>query len=233
MSVASQLYQLQGFDTEIESSEKALDLAVRQLADRSLLTEAQDRMTTARRKHATLTKQQRDLEFEIDDIAAKIKLVETRLYGGQVRNPKELTDLQREVEMLKAQRGRLEDRELETMEQVEASSGEVAILEDRVKKAEAAWQSRDQKLRSDVEALKTTLADLKQRREALVGGIDPQAIAVYQEAKKKRGTAVARVEQGLCQGCRISLPVSEFQKAKSGALVRCGSCGRILYVGSG
>jgi len=39
------------------------------------------------------------------------------------------------------------------------------------------------------------------------------------------------VEQGLCQGCRISLPMSIVQKARAGVgLVQCVSCERILLV---
>jgi predicted nucleic acid-binding Zn-ribbon protein len=42
---------------------------------------------------------------------------------------------------------------------------------------------------------------------------------------------VAVVERGLCQGCRISLPMSVVQKARAGAgLVKCVSCERILLV---
>jgi len=86
------------------------------------------------------------------------------------------------------------------------------------------------KARNDLEKLKAAIASLKEKRQLHVSGIDPQAVAVYGGVKKQRGTAVARVEQGLCRGCRISLPVTEFQKAKTGNLVRCGSCGRILYL---
>jgi len=42
---------------------------------------------------------------------------------------------------------------------------------------------------------------------------------------------VVKVERGMCQGCRISLPMSVLQKARSGFdVVQCVSCERILYV---
>ena len=40
----------------------------------------------------------------------------------------------------------------------------------------------------------------------------------------------ARVEQGICRGCRISLPTTDLQQARSGKLVQCSSCGRILFL---
>ena len=43
--------------------------------------------------------------------------------------------------------------------------------------------------------------------------------------------AVARVLQHSCQGCRVTIPTSEEQRARlSSELVFCSSCGRILYV---
>ena len=230
MSIASQLYQLQEFDIDLDSSEKALELATRQLADRSALNEGQGRLDAARQRLQELTKQQRGQETEIEDIAAKLKPIELKLYSGQVRNPKELGDLQREAEALKRQQAQLEDKELETMEKSEHASKDISSHESGLKKAEAEWQGRQVTLKAEIEALNAKLANLKERRQILLAGIDLQAAAVYQDVKKKRGTAVARVERGLCTGCRIALPVNEFQKARSGALVRCGSCGRILYL---
>ncbi|MEE8413272.1 MAG: C4-type zinc ribbon domain-containing protein, partial [Dehalococcoidales bacterium] len=74
------------------------------------------------------------------------------------------------------------------------------------------------------------ISGLKDRWQLLAADIDPQTVEIYRGLKKQRGTAVARVEQGMCSGCRISLSVSEFQRARTGSLVRCGSCGRILFV---
>ena len=40
------------------------------------------------------------------------------------------------------------------------------------------------------------------------------------------------IVQRTCQGCRIALPSTEEQKARtSDNLVTCSSCGRILYAG--
>ena len=47
---------------------------------------------------------------------------------------------------------------------------------------------------------------------------------------RQKKPAVARVEQGICQACRISLSASGLQHARSGQPVQCGTCGRILYI---
>ncbi len=132
--------------------------------------------------------------------------------------------------MLKTQRAQLEEKTLELMEQVEGAAGNVAASDTELNRLEADWQSQQRKLSADLEQLKTAIADLQQRRQLMAAGIDTAAVETYQELKKQKGTGVARVEGGLCNGCRISLPVSEMQQVRTGKLVRCGSCGRILFL---
>ncbi|GAI49272.1 unnamed protein product, partial [marine sediment metagenome] len=114
--------------------------------------------------------------------------------------------------------------EIEIMDQVELSTASVATLSNELKTLEAEWHSQQQQLSTNMEQLKTTLSDLKHKRQLLSVKIDPQAIEFYQELKKQKGRAVAKVEQGICRGCRILLPTTELQRARSDSLVQCNSC---------
>jgi len=77
-----------------------------------------------------------------------------------------------------------------------------------------------------------SLASLEQRREDLAARIDAASLELYQDLRQKRqGRAVAKVEQGMCQGCRLVLSMTELQRARiSQELVQCSSCQRILYL---
>ena len=132
--------------------------------------------------------------------------------------------------MLKARRDQLETSALETMDQVEMVEASVAAAGGESKKLEAEWHNQQQQLSADIEKLKGKLSDIRHKRQLLSVGIDPQAIEVYDRLKKQKGQAVAKVEQGICRGCRISLPFSELQQARSGDLMQCGSCERILFL---
>ena len=123
----------------------------------------------------------------------------------------------------------MEDQALEIMDQAELTTKSVATLDNRLKALEAEWHSQQLELSAQLEQLKTEISNLKGKRELLAAEIDPQVLDVYQELKKQKGTAVAKVEQGICRGCRISLPVTELQRTRGGSLVRCSSCGRILF----
>ena len=79
-------------------------------------------------------------------------------------------------------------------------------------------------------SLESSLNDLRQKRQALSAEFDPKVVTLYDGLRENKGFAVARVEQGICRGCRISLPSSELQQVRGGNVIQCGSCNRILYL---
>ena len=230
MSVARQLYQLQEIDLEIADEERKLGQVIGRLGKNEVVVVAQEKLNAGKQKLEELQHQQRSLEWEIDDLASKIKAGDDKLYSGRIKNPKELSNLQHEVELLKAKRDQLETKDLDIMELVESVAAGVAALNQELEKITAEWQHEQKQLRKEKAALEDSLNDLKQQRQALAAETDSQALALYDRLRQNKGWAVARVEQGVCHGCRISLPSSELQQVRSGALVQCGSCSRILYL---
>jgi hypothetical protein len=230
MGIIKQLYQLQEVDLEIESSEQALAQIARRLGESQAVVRAQTKLKSEQQQLEELGRQQHSAEWEIEDLVNKLTTAEEKLYSGRIKDPKELTNLQHEVNGLRARRNHLEDKALEMMDQVELSTASVAALSNELKTLEAEWHSQQQQLSTNMEQFKTTLSDLKHKRQLLSAKVDSQAVELYQELKKQKGQAVAKVEQGICCGCRISLPTTELQRARSDSLVQCSSCGRILFL---
>jgi predicted nucleic acid-binding Zn-ribbon protein len=230
MSIAGQLYQLQDVDLEIESTGQALGRLTSQLGDNHVVLEAKTRLASTQQRLDELQHRQRDAEAETDDLGSKLKAVEEQLYGGRINNPKELTSLQHEAELFKAKRNQLEDGVLAIMNEVEQAETGVALAGTELQQLETDWHQQQQRLAAEIETLKSKLSELGHKRGTLSSAIDSSATAVYDELRKQRGQAVARVEQGICRACRISLPSSDLQQVRSSNLVRCSSCGRILFL---
>jgi len=230
MSVARQLYQLQETDLEIADEEGKLEQVVGRLGKNAVVVAAQEKLDAEKKKLEEWQHQQRSLEGEIDDLANKIKASDEQLYSGRIKNPKELSSLQHEVELLKAKCDQLETKDLDIMDRAESVEAGVAALSRELEEITAEWQREQEHLSQEKAALESSLNDLKQQRQVLAAETDSQVLALYDKLRKNKGWAVARVEQGICRGCRISLPSSELQQARSGALVQCGSCSRILYL---
>jgi predicted nucleic acid-binding Zn-ribbon protein len=230
MTVARQLYQLQEIDLEIESEEKSLSQKTSQLGERQTLDNAQVRLTSEQQHLDELRRQQHDAEWEVDDMLSKIASAEEKLYGGKITNPKELSSLQHEVSMMKGKSDELENRALEIIDLVEAAEKSVAGATGELQKMEAEWQRQQRQLSEEIEQLKSRLAELRQKRQQLSEEIDSPAVKLYEKIRQQKKPPVARVEQGICHICRISLSASELQRARGGQPVQCGSCGRILFI---
>jgi len=230
MSVTRQLYQLQEFDLELEQNEKAQGIIVGQLGESQKVLQTRAKLAENKSDLEQLLKQQHGAEWEIDDLNVKLTTMEKKLYSGTIANPKELSNLQLEIEDLKTRRGKLEDKTLETMDRVESITGTVSELTRELGELEAGWKAQQDELSGELQELKQRHAHLDTDRQQHITRIDTALVELYQGLKKQKKTAVARVEQGTCRGCQITLPTTEIQQAKGGKLVRCSSCGRILFL---
>ena len=230
MPIAKQLYQLQDLDLALESNEQAQRRIAAQLCESQELLQARAKLAAAQKKLEELNKQQKSTDYDIEDLTVKIKSMEKKLYDGKTVNPKELSAMQKDAEDLKKRRSQFEDTSLRLMDDIELTGKAVDDSTLGLKNAEAKWQAQQKQLKIDLEQLKTDRTALEARRQTLLSEIDAGSVDVYNDMRKRRGTAVARVEQGICMGCRIALPNSCLQDVRSGGMVKCSSCGRILYL---
>ena len=232
VNMARKLYELQEIDLEIDAKNEALALVVSRLGDSEALAEARVSLATDEERLMELERSQRDVEREVEDLRSKVALLEEKLYGGSVKNPKELASLQEQVEHLKRKRRGQEDKVLDIMTEVEAMQKNVSLKSREVARIDEDWRAEQATLSGEQAELNAALADLDQKRKDLISRIDAASLELYQGLRRKRqGRAVAKVEQGMCQGCRIVLPLNVLQRARIGQeLVQCSSCERILYL---
>jgi predicted nucleic acid-binding Zn-ribbon protein len=230
MSITRQLFQLQELDTEIEQKEQTLKRKQGQLGNRDALNAARDRLAVEGQRLDDFRHQHREAEAEVDDLLDKIAEIEGQLYGGKITNPKELTSLQHESSAMKSRSDELEDTTLAIIDRVEEAEKNVTRATGELEKLEEDWQQRQQQLSQDIEQLSSNLEELRRKRREQVAQVDKATVNLYEKIRHQKSPAVAKVEQGICRACRISLSASALQRARSGQPIQCGSCGRILYL---
>lgn len=232
MSSAAELYRLQEIDAEIAAKELAISEIEAQLSDTEELEIARETLNERQEARAQLDKRQREVEWEVEDLAQKIEPLEKKLYGGAISNPKELAAFQEDVESLKTRKRGVEDELLEVMSAAEDAQQAETEAERTLADLEARRKTDSARLLGEKETTTAGLATLEETRRQQTGLVDGETLRLYDALRySRRGQAVAKVERGTCQGCRISLPMTLVQKARSGAvIVQCSSCERILYV---
>jgi predicted nucleic acid-binding Zn-ribbon protein len=230
MGKTRKLYQLQSIELNIESKEKLLAKSLANLGENKVLTEARDALFSTQQNFGELKKKQQDAEWEVEDVINKLTSAQESLYSGRITNPKELSSLQQEVEGFKRKRDKLEEEALAIMEQIEIIINELAGLEQKVGEVEKKWHQEQQQLKNSIEELKNSISNLEAERQKILVSIDNETFNYYTKLKQKKGQAVARVEQGICRGCSISLSTAELQRVKGDRIIMCTSCGRILFI---
>lgn len=172
------------------------------------------------------------MDWDAEEARGKAAAIERKLYGGTVRNPKELEDFEADLTSLRTQLRKREDALLEVMLEVDEGEKALKEAEEALAGIEDSWKTEQASLGETQAMLKEEVATLQAKRSRQLDGIDQVDLGLYDILRERwNGTAVAVVERGLCQGCRISLPMSVLQKARAGlGLVQCVSCERILLV---
>ena len=231
MTVVQQLYELLGVDQDIDKHSQSIASVDAALADTRLLEETRQAVEEAR---DTLRKQQterREVELVVDGAQTKSGEVEGKLYGGTVRNPRELEDLQAELNMLKEQQRGHEETLLQALEAVDETENRLSGLETSLKEMEDNWRQESGRLLEEKSSLQESMAHLQKRRDSVSSQVSAVHLSLYDNLRSSRqGIAVSRVERGTCQGCRITLPTRVVQQARtSPEPVKCPSCSRILY----
>lgn len=232
MITSAELYVLQEIDLAIDSSSTRLAVVEEQLGETEELRAAREVTGEKRRALGALSQGRKDLEWQVDEVRSKASVIDKKLYGGTVRNPKELADLQADLMALQSQVRRREDSLLNVLLEVEEAEGELKAEEVSTAAIEAGWREEQEALSQERGQLIEELAELKEKRSGQDSGYDEGALELYALLRLRRdGRAVAKVERGMCGGCRITLPISALHKARAGVdLVQCVSCERILYI---
>jgi hypothetical protein len=225
------LWQLQEIDSALDARNGALEDARSRLGESEDLAVARvhlDELSAAARD-AQAT--QKDLELQADELRSRITPLETKLYSGSIRNPKELKDLQDDIDQLKRQLSAIEDRDIEALTALESAQSARQETADEVATLERAWREEQGELTGRVDQLTEEIAQFEAQRKEQAALIDRGVLATYDHVRRAhQGKGVARLDRNICTGCRISLPVSVVTKARAGsALVHCPNCERILY----
>ena len=229
MSQARVLYDLQQIDTEIRTKKQRLGEVLRLQKDPPALVAAREMAQAAEAELHRWRARHNDLTLEIAGVSDKAQRSEERLYSGVVKNPKELNDLQHEVEALGRRRATLEDEALKVMMTVDERQTASQAAAAEVDRLAGEFNASVATLKVEQQSLGVHLSKLIEKRGRQAALAQPAALKSYDQLiQEKRGLAVAGLRNSKCQGCQMTNSGATIRAAAEGKIVRCDSCGRIL-----
>jgi predicted nucleic acid-binding Zn-ribbon protein len=224
------LLALQTVETRAEDARRRIaDAPVRIQALDAQLAEATAALEQA--KTALAASQAARRENEKDAAVAQQKVSKYKEQLMQAKDNKQFHALQHEIATFSEEVQRVEGLVLERMLEgdelgaaLKAAEGKVAAEKKRIAAEKSA-------IENEAAALSATLTALQSERAELVKTIEPRLLATFETVLKgRKGVAVARAVDGLCEACRVRIRPHLYNQLRSGTeIIQCESCVRILY----
>jgi predicted nucleic acid-binding Zn-ribbon protein len=189
---------------------------------------AQAGLDAAKQRGKQIESDRKKLELDVD---AKKQLIEKySLQQFQTKKNEEYKALAHEIEMCKEVIFKLEDQQLELMEQAEHAQKEVAASNQQTAEAKKTIDARLADIAARETNLKKELADLEANREELASAVDESTRSRYERLLKHKGSNVVGIQHGVCGGCHMQLSRSTIVTCQAEQeIISCTNCGRILY----
>jgi len=190
---------------------------------------AQAALDAARQRVKEIESRRKQLELEVETKKGQINK-----YGQQqfeTRKNDEYQALAKEIEHCKANIIKIEDEEIELMEQAEQAAKQVESASKVLKEAMAIVDREVGQLDGSETNLKKELAELESNRNDLAAAVDGATLSRYERIMKTRGdNVIVGIEHGVCGGCHMKIPAQVVVHCRAQQeLTACTNCGRILY----
>ena len=196
---------------------------------KAIAASTQSQLEAAKTRVKQIESERKRLELEVEGKKSQIEKYANQQL--QTRKNEEYRALANEIENCKSEINKIEDKEIELMEQTEAAQKEVARATMEAVAAKKLVDDQIGQLNQREENLKKELAELQNGRTELANAVDESTRGRYERLLKSKGdNVIVGINHGVCGGCHMKLTAQILINCKSEKeIVTCSNCGRILY----
>ena len=231
-SELEKLIELQKTDSNIRRLKESIETADERRASieqefeqhASSIREIQTRRDTARETRAELEKQIAEKQVYLERANRNLKTAQDQ---------KQYETAMRETDSLQKQISALETKVLEQMTEVEESEQILADRADEINSLEGNRGQAVSEFDAELETNRRELAVESKKREKVFVTMPPNWASVYNRLVQRSsdGIAVAKLKNGACSACFMSLRPQVQQQLRVGDnIITCENCARILYI---
>lgn len=231
MSNSFQLLRLQQKDSQMDDARK-------RIAEIDFLINHDLEIVSINEKLQSVFSKISLLQKEIDKATAEIKEKQIRieqsssaLYSGSIKNPKELEDVQNEVNAHTRAIEKKENDLLLLLCDLEFLETQKSDLTHSLGECQKRINSQNSLLYAEKNKLIALLEKYETERTATTSQIESSEMQIYMSLReRKNGIAITTLTDDSCSACGFVLTPAQCQQAKSSAVYfYCPGCGRIIY----
>lgn len=196
---------------------------------RSSLSSNQAALDAAKQKVMHLESDRKKLELDVE--AKKQQIEKYSIQQFQTKKNEEFKAFEHEIATCKGIILKLDDQQIELMEQIEAAQKTVAAANKNLADAKKVIDSRIADIGAREGNLNKELAELQSNRGELAEVVDESTRSKYDRLLKQKGQNVlVGIQHGVCGGCHMQLSRSVILGCQGDQeIVTCPNCSRILY----
>lgn len=179
-----------------------------------------------------LKREQAKAEADVEQVRTRIDRDRQRLDGGMVSSPRELENLQSEVQSLRRRQSDLEEIVLDVMERREGA--QASMDADTAQRGQLGAELERVTARRDaaLAELDEQAAKAGARRTEVADATPADLLVLYDKLRTQHaGVGAAALRQRRCQGCNLALntvDLNAMRAAPDDEVLRCEECRRIL-----
>lgn len=229
------LWQLQCLKNEYTRIKNEFDNSevIKKLKEmKELIAKKQNELEKLEAQQKEIEKNARKCNMKEKDLDEKIKAVEEKLYGGKVSNPKELASLEKQLSDLKSEKQKTVEDYIENSVHLEELQEKISSYEKELQENQEYYSSLHSEFRTLKEDCHKKLNSIAADYNKVKTETDSKFLKEYNRLHERfGGSTIARLNRdGRCGGCHVTVPsILQEEAVKSSSLVKCESCGRILF----
>lgn len=172
----------------------------------------------------------KNLELQIG--TRKESISRMKVQQMETRKNDQYTALGNEIVRYQAEVTKLEDSEIELMEQAEVLKAAVAAAQDALRATQAKVDEELQLLGKRLVNVGAQLQETQGARDEYAKKIDEDLLEKYSRIWRSTGdSAVVELVGGVCKGCHMKVSPGTLVEAKADTkIVHCSNCGRLVFV---
>lgn len=173
--------------------------------------------------------ERKKLELDAGTRSDSISRLKTQQY--ETRKNEEFRAMGNEIERYANEIRKIEDQELELMDQSERLKLEIVAEEKKSAAARDSVARQITDLDEKAKALETRLQELTKDRDQLASAIDEDLLSRFERLFASKGdAAIVALDHDVCTGCHMKVTAQTAVRVKAGKeIASCEQCGRILF----
>lgn len=229
-NIFSTLYAIQNLELAVDEARQRLQDIDAALSNDAVIAAAHQTLNTAETALHETSAHTKNLELELSSLIQKIQEVDTLVYSGKIKNPKELQERNDEVASLRRRQTNLEEQLAEAKTAQSTAQQRHTDAQHALDEALVHRATDQTELIEERDHLNHEIDTILRKRKAKMQGIPKETFEHYRNLRKrKRGQAIAILKEDSCSVCGIEQPSSDVQRILHGdEMVYCIGCGRIL-----